>query len=261
MTLESIYQISSTVLNIKERLESCVKDILREFNRKLEWFVVPDRPCLHVLKREDGGYVEFSRGVTSDEIMQDIQDRFNCLKAGYVTRYLNQPCQDPVALETRCFDSNDPHNCCIGGFLVPEFLSCGVGGGDCDNDSQCLGELVCGSHNCEREFGWTSGWAMHYSSCTYGRPYCNTNTCQYFKHVFHLRSDYIATPDGLVEPFDFQIPAVLPSRKIRSIWSDFLFNNNVTVKDLTAEDFIIEVFDEFVGCAVSSMVGDNDYDR
>ena len=243
------------MLNIKERLESCVRDILREFNRKLEWFVVPDRPCLHVLKREDGGYVEFSRGVTSDEIMQDIQDRFNCLKAGYVTRYLNQPCQDPVALETNCVDSNNPSSDCCRRSV------CGVGGGDCMGDSECLGELVCGSRNCRREFGWTTEWAREYGCCTYGTPYCNTNTCRRYDPIFIVRS--WDSQNAPVKPFDFQIPAVLPSPqdRINAVgFGNFLFDDT-PFNDLTAEDFIIEVFDEFVGCAVSSMVGDNYHDQ
>ena len=34
---------------------------------------------------------------------------------------------------------------------------CGVGGGDCDNDSECAGDLICGekeeeSNNCQHDF-------------------------------------------------------------------------------------------------------------
>ena len=29
---------------------------------------------------------------------------------------------------------------------------CGIGEGDCDNDNQCIGYLVCGTDNCGSEF-------------------------------------------------------------------------------------------------------------
>ena len=33
---------------------------------------------------------------------------------------------------------------------------CSLGQGDCDNDSECIGELICGRNNCGAEFPWDS---------------------------------------------------------------------------------------------------------
>ena len=37
-------------------------------------------------------------------------------------------------------------SCCSSG------SPCNVGGGDCDNDSECAGTLVCGPDNCKTDF-------------------------------------------------------------------------------------------------------------
>ena len=43
---------------------------------------------------------------------------------------------------------------------------CNVGGGDCDDDSECHGDLVCGSDNCKAEFSvGGSSWAGTADCC------------------------------------------------------------------------------------------------
>ena len=45
---------------------------------------------------------------------------------------------------------NGGDSCCNG--------QCNLGEGDCDSDSDCVGDLVCGSNNCPRSgFEWDSG--------------------------------------------------------------------------------------------------------
>ena len=41
-----------------------------------------------------------------------------------------------------CDASNDDKDCCTSS------APCAMGEGDCDNDSQCAGDLVCGTDNC-----------------------------------------------------------------------------------------------------------------
>ena len=52
--------------------------------------------------------------------------------------------------EHRVCDKNDANrrNCC------KETKSCDVGQGDCDDDSECLDGLKCGTNNCKRDFKW-----------------------------------------------------------------------------------------------------------
>ena len=52
-------------------------------------------------------------------------------------------------------------NCCSDAF------PCMVGGGDCDEDSHCAADLVCGSDNCYRDFSSTgSNWVTGADCCT-----------------------------------------------------------------------------------------------
>ena len=42
-----------------------------------------------------------------------------------------------------------------------------LGGGDCDDDSECQGDLVCGADNCHSEFASPgSNWAEGADCCT-----------------------------------------------------------------------------------------------
>ena len=35
-------------------------------------------------------------------------------------------------------------------------IPCGSGQGDCDGDTECAGDLICGKNNCGPEFLWSS---------------------------------------------------------------------------------------------------------
>merc|ERR550539_274600 len=51
-------------------------------------------------------------------------------------------------------------NCCS------DASPCMLGGGDCDDDSQCEGDLVCGSDNCLSDFSSTgSNWVEGADCC------------------------------------------------------------------------------------------------
>ena len=52
------------------------------------------------------------------------------------------PCQGGSIEETR--------ECCS------VFNPCGEGAGDCDEDDECAGDLVCGKNNCGDKFTWAS---------------------------------------------------------------------------------------------------------
>ena len=53
-------------------------------------------------------------------------------------------------------------NCCSDAF------PCMIGGGDCDDDSQCAGNLVCGSDNCQRDFSSSNSHWMTGADCCRG---------------------------------------------------------------------------------------------
>ena len=53
-------------------------------------------------------------------------------------------------------------NCCSDAF------PCMLGGGDCDDDSQCAGNLVCGSDNCRRDFSSSNSNWMTGADCCRG---------------------------------------------------------------------------------------------
>ena len=44
---------------------------------------------------------------------------------------------------------------------------CNVGGGDCDNDSECAGNLKCGTNNCQNDF--PSGTWSSVADCCVGK--------------------------------------------------------------------------------------------
>ena len=54
-------------------------------------------------------------------------------------------------------------NCCSDAF------PCMLGGGDCDDDSQCAGNLVCGSDNCRRDFSSSNSNWMTGADCCRGK--------------------------------------------------------------------------------------------
>ena len=78
---------------------------------------------------------------------------------------------------------------------------------------------------------------------------------QLFNSVFVAKDKF---GGGSFDNFNYEIPAVLPSREDRlkrllssASYGRFLLDS-ASLKDLTAESFIIEVFNEYIGCAVSS---------
>ena len=45
--------------------------------------------------------------------------------------------------------------------------TCSVGGGDCDNDSECASGLQCGNNNCKNDYSSSgSNWAIAADCCT-----------------------------------------------------------------------------------------------
>jgi len=63
-------------------------------------------------------------------------------------------------------------NCCS------ESFPCAQGGGDCDNDDQCQGSLVCGADNCARDFssnGHNPNWATGADCCRETNSYVKSS--------------------------------------------------------------------------------------
>merc|ERR1712190_506745 len=68
-------------------------------------------------------------------------------------------CYDPSTgpgTGSGCHDGTGGWSCCSSS------NQCGVGEGDCDNDSDCSGNLKCGTNNCDPSKGFGSG----YDCCT-----------------------------------------------------------------------------------------------
>mmetsp|Transcript_14025 Transcript_14025/g.41068 ORF Transcript_14025/g.41068 Transcript_14025/m.41068 type:complete len:137 (+) Transcript_14025:1275-1685(+) len=108
MSLESVYFISGTVLNIKERVENCIEGLVDEFNQNLENFEVPATPCADKLKypfppHED---VEFYGSMTAADVVADIKQKFDCLYYSFLAQTGNNcttnDC-DPNACRTMRF--------------------------------------------------------------------------------------------------------------------------------------------------------------
>ena len=60
-----------------------------------------------------------------------------------------------------CDASNSDYGCCTSS------NPCGVGEGDCDSDSECNADLICGLDNCH---SLDSGWAASdYDCCMEGK--------------------------------------------------------------------------------------------
>ena len=55
-----------------------------------------------------------------------------------------------------CDASNSDYGCCTSS------NPCGLGEGDCDSDSECNGDLICGLDNCQ---SLDSGWAYSDIDC------------------------------------------------------------------------------------------------
>merc|ERR1711935_1325928 len=59
-------------------------------------------------------------------------------------------CEEPTPSKTGCHFYNNDNNCCT------QQNSCTKGEGDCDNDNDCIGDLVCGNNNCHEGLGFPS---------------------------------------------------------------------------------------------------------
>ena len=59
---------------------------------------------------------------------------------------------------TGCDDGSDGECCEYGANLG----LCGIGEGDCENDSHCFGSLKCGSNNCDTSLGFGPAWDCCY---------------------------------------------------------------------------------------------------
>lgn len=73
-------------------------------------------------------------------------------------------CLASVAKATKCTGgkkSGSARECCD----TDEDGPCGIGEGDCDGDSECSGDLLCGKDNCDQDTFWSSA-----DCCTVG--YC-----------------------------------------------------------------------------------------
>ena len=62
-----------------------------------------------------------------------------------------EACRDPERSLTSCCRPETP---------------CGEGGGDCDHDDDCAGNLVCGFDNC---VDYDASWPMTYDCCMPGK--------------------------------------------------------------------------------------------
>ena len=76
-----------------------------------------------------------------------------------------------VALSTNAVEVQDAGNNCTGDpstnwNCCSDAVPCTLGEGDCDKDTQCEGDLVCGSDNCFRDFPSTgSNWVVGADCC------------------------------------------------------------------------------------------------
>ena len=68
-------------------------------------------------------------------------------------------CNGVPSTNWSCCDHNNP---------------CGVGGGDCDRDSDCLGDFKCGNNNCRNDFANEGGSWSYNADCCYGKIYLDS---------------------------------------------------------------------------------------
>ena len=71
-------------------------------------------------------------------------------------------------------DTDDVNNVCNGNpstdwNCCSDTSPCMLGGGDCDDDSQCQGDLVCGSENCLSDYSSTGSNWVEGADCCKGR--------------------------------------------------------------------------------------------
>ena len=69
-------------------------------------------------------------------------------------------CEFVTSDASECTASRDDGSCCT------STAPCALGGGDCDNDIECAGDLVCGTDNC---IDWDSAWPSTSDCCKKGK--------------------------------------------------------------------------------------------
>ena len=71
-------------------------------------------------------------------------------------------CEFVTSDASECTASTDDGACCT------STAPCALGGGDCDHDYECAGDLVCGTDNC-KNFGSASVFYDFDNCCTSGK--------------------------------------------------------------------------------------------
>ena len=160
-------------------------------------------------------------------------------RSGFVAMEAFVPCirvlfeiesDDAISMEDNCdnetysymqpyFQDLTRKLCCHGGNL------CVAGHGSCSRDSDCLGDLVCGCHNCDFSLGTVFG--MDDNCCTETKESCFVEGCQpiicnfnIFLHFCYSRSTQ-SLIKGSVLSFStwvFARPVVLS--RLSKVWSD-----------------------------------------
>ena len=88
ISLESIYQISDNALsNVKENVETCMQELVDDFNANTANFTVPDTPCKVEL---DAGIADQE---TKTQVIEDIKSKFQCLENSFKWK-INEPFDD-----------------------------------------------------------------------------------------------------------------------------------------------------------------------
>ncbi|KAL9191170.1 hypothetical protein ACHAXT_000876, partial [Thalassiosira profunda] len=254
VSLESIYTISDSVLNVKDRVENCLQALVNQFDRERENFDVPTLPCEDELKDVEGNFINFggpteslflSLGIqidfgdefdsyTAASIIADFRQKFLCLKYSYVASISSDGC--PVtAYEVTETVTN------------PLYVGlCPTVGGTCDLDGDCCdfcglfiqkledagAESIPTRDACEAVYPPTIEVTTteYEASCCRGQSYsaeCNTAcpATMFFQPVFaassplgnFLEAAAASEPSGgfIGFFFDYDSPANLPSREDR----------------------------------------------
>lgn len=198
LSLESIYHISDAVLNVRERVEDCLENLVEKFNSELENFTVPESPCNDTLTDPaTGNDIGFFGGVTVEAIVADIKTKFECLHYSYLQK---------VGLDCAAYS-------CAKSCFVPRLLP--------------FQPVFAAKDRFPRLPG--------------------TSTFFFFSFI------------NVNMFYDYEVPAILPSREDRlknpsqssDAYGSLLFDRS-PFEELTAESFLIAVFNEYMGCAVST---------
>lgn len=85
-----MYHISDTVLGVEGQVEDCLQDIVDTFNSDPANFDVSD-PCRDKLENPDGTpkfqfLFNAGGGLTVDRIVDDFQQKFDCLRYSFLFR-------------------------------------------------------------------------------------------------------------------------------------------------------------------------------